>query len=125
MSLEANQGLVAITGGVQQKNTQAASERQVSEASSGVKTSRVVDRSSSGLMLDESSGSDTTSISRPGIVALESAQNVSDENVIRDKDSAGQALTDSTSQMDEYPHLAVDVQANQTPQQIFALITGQ
>jgi hypothetical protein len=124
MSLEANQGLVVITGGVQQKNAQAADERQATETSSSLKTSRAV-RQSSGLSLEGGSGPDTASISRSGIVALESAQNVNDESVIRDKDTAGQALTYSTSQMAEYPENAVEVQANQTPQQLLALVTDQ
>jgi hypothetical protein len=124
MSIEANQNLVVITGGVQQKNAYAAHDRQVSQMSSGLKTSRPVNRSP-GLLLEENSGPDTTSISRSGIVALESAQNVNDESVIRDKDSAGEALAYSTSQIAEYPERAVEVQANQTPQQLIALVTDQ
>ena len=75
--------------------------------------------------MEEGSGPDTTSISRSGIVALESAQNLNDESVIRDKETAGRALAYSTSQMAESPEHAVEAQANQTPQQLLALVTDQ
>jgi hypothetical protein len=123
MSLEENQNLVVITGGVQQKNAQAAHDRQVSELSANLKVSQI-EKSSSKLMLEENPVSDMTSISRPGIVALESAQNIGDETVIRDKDTAGLALANSASQIVEQPQRALQVQANQTPQQVIALLTG-
>jgi poly-gamma-glutamate capsule biosynthesis protein CapA/YwtB (metallophosphatase superfamily) len=123
MSLMENQNLVIATGGIQQKNVQAGQERLVSGSSAGLKVNRV-EQNSSKLALEETTVTDTASISRPGIIALESAQNVSDESVIRDKDTAGLALADSTSQMLEQPERALQAQANQTPQQVLALLTG-
>lgn len=123
MSIGENQNLLIITGGVQQKNAQAAHERLVAETSTGVRVTRT-DNSSARLTLEESLVSDTASISRPGIVALESTQAIGDESVIRDKDTAGMALADSTSRIVEHPRLALQVQANQTPQQVLALLTG-
>lgn len=121
MSLIENQGLIAVTGGVQQKNALAPHERTVSEVSAGLKAGRL--RQSSELMLEEHPVPDTASISRSGIVALESAHEVDDETVIRDEDAAGRALTDSTARMAADPKLAVEVQANQTAQQILELVT--
>lgn len=123
MSLGTNENIVVATGGAQQKNAMSVRERHVTETSSGLKVSRQSNSSSSSA-LGEDVEADTASISRPGIVALESAQNMSDETVIRDKDAAGQALTDSTSQMADQPQRALETQANQTPQQILALLMG-
>jgi len=56
-------------------------------------------------------------------VALQTTQNVGSENVIRDQDSAGQALSYTQSQITDYPDQATNAQGNQTPQQVLALET--
>jgi hypothetical protein len=124
MILDQNQSIAAITGGVQQKNPGANYGGRVFETASGQRMSRTSGRSS-GLMLVQPDTGDAASISRPGIVALESTQSASDENVIRDGDQAGQALVYSTSQIADDPQAAVDTQANQTVQQVLGLITAQ
>jgi len=122
MSIETSQPIAALTGSVQQKTSQAAFNRQISEMSSGAKARRPI-QTPSGASMEEKSGADTASISRPGIVALESTQNIGSEAVIRDKDSASQALAYTESQITDYPDRATLAQANQTPQQVLALET--
>jgi hypothetical protein len=112
--------IAALAGSVQQNSAQVAYNRQVSDTSSGANMKRPVPMPSS-LLSEGQSGSDTSSISRPGMVALESTQSTSTESTIRDKDSAGQALSYSESQIAQYPDQATLAQANQTPQQILAL----
>ncbi len=119
MSL-ASSPIAALAGSVQQKSSQAAYNRQVSDTSSGAKVRPPIQMSSS-LLSEWQGGSDTSSISRSGIVALESTQSTNTESAIRDKDSAGQALAYSESQIAQYPDQATLTQANQTPQQILAL----
>lgn len=122
MSIEASQPIAALTGSVQQQTSQAAFNRQISDASSGTKVRRPI-QTPSGAVMEEKGGQDTASISRSGIVALETTQNVGSESVIRDKDSAGEALAYTESQITDYPDRATLAQANQTPQQVLALET--
>ena len=122
MSTDASQPIEALTGSVQQKISQAAFNKQISEMSSGAKVKRPI-QTPSGTATEERSEADTASISRPGIVALESTQNIGSESVIRDKDSASQALVYTESQITDYPDQATLAQANQTPQQVLALET--
>ena len=122
MSIETSQPIAALTGSVQQNTSQAAFNRQISETSSGTKAKRPI-QAQSGAVTEDKGEPDTASISRSGIVALESTQNTSSESVLRDKDSAGQALAYTESQIAAYPDRATLAQANQTPQQVLALET--
>jgi len=121
MSIETSQPIAALTGSVQQKTSQAAFNKQITETSSGTKARRPV-QTPPGTVMEESQP-DTTSISRSGIVALETTQNVGSESVIRDKDSADQALAYTESQITAFPDQATLAQGNQTPQQVLALET--
>ena len=122
MSIETSQPIAALTGSVQQKTSQAAFNKQISEMSSGTKAKRPI-QTPAGAVMEETGEPDTASISRSAIVALESTQNISSESVLRDKDSAGQALAYTGSQITAYPDRATLAQANQTPQQVLALET--
>jgi hypothetical protein len=124
MILDQNQTIAAITGGVQQKYTGTNQGGRVFDTTPGQRMGRMNGRSS-GLMLEQHDTGDAASISRPGIVALESTQSASDENVIRDEDQAGQTLVSSTSQIADDPQAAIDAQANQTVQQVLGLVTAQ
>ncbi|HUJ70578.1 MAG TPA: hypothetical protein VLW86_13700 [Syntrophorhabdales bacterium] len=121
MSIETSQPIAALTGSVQQKTSQAAFNKQITETSSGTKARRPV-QTPLGTVAEEGQ-SDSTSISRSGIVALETTQNVGSESVIRDKNSADQALAYTESQITTYPDQATLAQGNQTPQQVLALET--
>ena len=122
MSIETSQPIAALTGSVQQKASQAAFDKHITEMSSGAKVKRPI-QTPSGTLMEEKGQPDTTSISRPGIVALQTTQNVGSESVIRDQDSAGQALAYTQSQITGYPDQATLAQGNQTPQQVLALET--
>jgi len=122
MSIETSQPIAALTGSVQQKASQGAFNKQITEMSSGTKVKRPV-QTLSGTMMEEKGQPDSTSISRSGIVALQTTQDVGSESVIRDKDSASQALAYTQSQITEYPDQATNAQGNQTPQQVLALET--
>ena len=120
MSIETSHPIAALAGSIQQQGSQSAYNRQVSDVSPGAKTKRPI-QTPAGLQMEDNGESDSASISRPGIVALESTQNVGSDSVIRDKDSAGEALAYSDSQITGYPDRATLAQANLTPQQVLAL----
>ena len=123
MSLGAYQTLAVFVGAIQQTDVQTARSKQTTKPAGNPGTGRAAGNPD-GLLLSGKSGSDTATVSRAAIVALQSTLAIDDESVIRDDDTAQTALAHSKSRILEQTEAAVLTQANQTPQQLLNLYLG-
>jgi hypothetical protein len=118
MSAGSNPCLGATVGSVQQKVAMAAYNRHISRVAPEVKSAGV--RQIEGSLAAQEA-QDSATISREGIAALETSQEVGDEAVIRDGQSAKEVLAYAKEQIVEQGDRAIRAQANQTASQVLAL----
>jgi hypothetical protein len=122
MSQGSNPNLDAIVGTTQQKvltvpyskNMSRVSPETRSQVSAGHRESTTA---APGM-------GDTASISRAGIVALETAPEISGETVIRDEPSPDKVFDYAKEQIARQSELAIRTQANQTASDVLALYRG-
>jgi len=116
MPIGGNPNLIALVGTVQQKSALAAYNRQITKLSSsgaGVNRSGAVV-----LAATDNKDQDTATISRPAITALENAQTISDESIIRSDDFPSDALGYSREQILEHSQEALTAQSNQVSERL-------
>jgi hypothetical protein len=115
MPVGGNPNLIALVGTVQQKSALAAYNRQITKLSSGVGVNK---SGAVALATTDKTNQDTATISRPAITALENAQTISDESIIRSDDFPSDALGYSREQILEHSQEALTAQSNQVSERL-------
>jgi hypothetical protein len=119
MSQGSNPNLDAIVGTVQQKVLSAPYNKNMSRVPGETRSQVSPGHRESGTAIQETG--DTTSISRAGIVALETAPEISGETIIRDQPSPDRVFDYAKEQIARQSELAIRAQANQTASEVLAL----